>query len=910
MAEAELHKERLQALAEKRKLQAKIQEMRRQMEDLILQLQHLKSKAVREQWLLQGTSAVTLENSEERKREADQDELKVKKLEDTIHRLERKVELLENEECEISAKEQMLRERLQEMEKSAEYVQKSLHKEDGGQGFTSSDVMLAGNGLWIGMSSQTADVELKYSNISADATESTPKNVTSLGMPGNEGHMDLEAPSPVIQSNNQENLHHTSDVRIMKNGNETLDSEVAEEILYLDEVLEANYSDPLNDGGFGMQIPHNGKIFVEEKQQSTFIINEGTGKCSDYSGIVEENYSRLPEDLSETIKKEPHFELRAYQEEKKPSKLFDCLSDKELIRVKKVRSSDEIAELERERQELIKGQAVKKNPGIAVKWWNPPQQKTLEEELGQDQLESHRRYEERKQKKKEASNMPQTLLKNTAFSVMEPKMKKADIVVDNIDFSAARNQFLQRPDTGQSLSLAAELYSAKPSAVDITNAERPDKTNEVNSSTMKDTHDTTTIKTEKVFFGLEGSPTEQAGNNSSEKEHENNMDEWMDDEGFTCVRAVMTIIKDEDSSASSSCPSHIKELVSGLDDHYLQCQGTTMEATPSNNICMDNMSDNEKMAVLLETSVSDYSVSPTPQIIKSKVSLVPQTENFLYTTNRIPVLTEEQLEYYASILVQNAIKEATTQLSVPWELLQLPEQSVAYTQKPVEAEKLKSKHEPWLINSSEQEIQKTVMSPVGQEDTQSYSFFQPLQQCPTFSEKQEFSYFSKYSQAAELRSTASVARPQETGMGSGPFKLRSHKQRTLTMIEEEIRATQEREEELKRQRKMMTFNSSEKYKNNSIPKNPFLTSKTTCGKTDMIHVSTPPPSSSEDQMHRTFSDLSSEESGGSQHPKNLMQTLMEDYELNKTKRSEKIEETKVSTQGSSARRSDCSSVNW
>ena len=31
-------------------------------------------------------------------------------------------------------------------------------------------------------------------------------------------------------------------------------------------------------------------------------------------------------------------------------------------------------ELERERQELIKDQAVKKNPGIAQRWWNPPQE--------------------------------------------------------------------------------------------------------------------------------------------------------------------------------------------------------------------------------------------------------------------------------------------------------------------------------------------------------------------------------------------------------------------------------------------------------------------------------------------------------------------------------------------------------
>lgn len=34
----------------------------------------------------------------------------------------------------------------------------------------------------------------------------------------------------------------------------------------------------------------------------------------------------------------------------------------------------QVEELERERQELIKDQAVKKNPGIAQRWWNPPQE--------------------------------------------------------------------------------------------------------------------------------------------------------------------------------------------------------------------------------------------------------------------------------------------------------------------------------------------------------------------------------------------------------------------------------------------------------------------------------------------------------------------------------------------------------
>lgn len=88
----------------------------------------------------------------------------------------------------------------------------------------------------------------------------------------------------------------------------------------------------------------------------------------------------------------------------------------------------QVQELERERQELIREQAVKKNPGIAQRWWNPPQEVPsdslvwlwflplwdimterfsvllqpkvpLEEQLDSDQLESLRKYQERKQQK-------------------------------------------------------------------------------------------------------------------------------------------------------------------------------------------------------------------------------------------------------------------------------------------------------------------------------------------------------------------------------------------------------------------------------------------------------------------------------------------------------------------------------
>ncbi|XP_027143994.1 paralemmin 1a isoform X3 [Larimichthys crocea] len=69
---------------EKRKWQAEIENKKRQLEDDRRALQHLKSKALRERWLLDGAGP----EQDEVKRQLDQDEAKTRSLEETINRLE------------------------------------------------------------------------------------------------------------------------------------------------------------------------------------------------------------------------------------------------------------------------------------------------------------------------------------------------------------------------------------------------------------------------------------------------------------------------------------------------------------------------------------------------------------------------------------------------------------------------------------------------------------------------------------------------------------------------------------------------------------------------------------------------------------------------------------------------------
>ncbi|XP_037238508.1 paralemmin-1 isoform X1 [Falco rusticolus] len=102
-----LQQERLQAIAEKRKRQTEIENKRRQLEDDRRQLQHLKSKALRERWLLEGAPASASEEDEAMKKQMQEDEVKTRELEETIQRLEKELETLENGSSAASTRENL-----------------------------------------------------------------------------------------------------------------------------------------------------------------------------------------------------------------------------------------------------------------------------------------------------------------------------------------------------------------------------------------------------------------------------------------------------------------------------------------------------------------------------------------------------------------------------------------------------------------------------------------------------------------------------------------------------------------------------------------------------------------------------------------------------------------------------------
>ncbi|XP_063795894.1 palmdelphin isoform X2 [Pseudophryne corroboree] len=125
MEEAELLKERLLAITDKRKLQEEIAQRRLKIEEEKLSLHHLKKKALREKWLLDGLSTMTPEEQEETLRQNQEDQKQIKLLELNIGRLEREIDDLERQETQLSAKEVRVLQRLKSVERTTEDIIKA-----------------------------------------------------------------------------------------------------------------------------------------------------------------------------------------------------------------------------------------------------------------------------------------------------------------------------------------------------------------------------------------------------------------------------------------------------------------------------------------------------------------------------------------------------------------------------------------------------------------------------------------------------------------------------------------------------------------------------------------------------------------------------------------------------------------
>nr|XP_037839338.1 A-kinase anchor protein 2 isoform X5 [Chlorocebus sabaeus] len=1071
MAEAELHKERLQAIAEKRKRQTEIEGKRQQLDEQILLLQHSKSKVLREKWLLQGIPAGTAEEEEARRRQSEEDEFRVKQLEDNIQRLEQEIQTLESEESQISAKEQIILEKLKETEKSFKDFQKGFSSTDGdavnyissqlpdlpilcsrtaepspGQDGTSraagvvwENVLLKGGesalnatetsgpDMTIKKPPQLSEDDIRLKSEGDDYSATLLEPVTSSLSPDHK-NMEIEVSVaecksvPGITSTPHPMDHPSPFYSPPHNGlltdhHESLDNDVAREIRYLDEVLEANCCDSAVDGTFnGTSSPEPGAVVLvgglsppvhettqpepterTASQQAPPHIELSNSSPDPMAEAERTNghspsqprdalgdslqapvspssstsswcSSREGEFTLTTLKKEAKFELRAFHEDKKPSKLFeDDEREKEQYCVRKVRPSEEMLELEKERRELIRSQAVKKNPGIAAKWWNPPQEKTIEEQLDEEHLESHKKYKERKEKRAQQEQLllqqqlqqqqqqPQQQQQQQQPQQQQPPSQlctapasshecasmidkaKEDIVTEQIDFSAARKQFQLMENSRQAVAKGQStprLFSIKPfyrplgsvnSDKPLTNLRPPSvggPPEDSGASATKGQKSPGALET-PLAAGSQGNtaPQGKEGPYSEPSKRGPLSKLWAEDGEFTSARAVLTVVKDDDHgildqfSKSVNVSLTQEELDSGLDELSVRSQDTTVLETLSNDFSMDNISDsgasNETTNALQENSLADFSLPQTPQTDNPSegrgegVSKSFSDHGFYSPSSTLgdSLSVDDPLEYQAGLLVQNAIQQAiaeqvdkaVSKTSRDGAEQQGPEATVEEAEAGAfGSEKPQSMFEPPQVSSPVQEKRDVLPKILPAEDRalrergppQPLPAVQPSGPINMEETRPEGGYFSKYSEAAELRSTASLLATQESDVMVGPFKLRSRKQRTLSMIEEEIRAAQEREEELKRQRQVLQSTQSPRTKN--APSLPSRTCyKTAPGKIEKVK----PPPSPTTEGPSLQPDLAPEEAAGTQRPKNLMQTLMEDYETHKSKRRERMDDS-------------------
>ncbi|XP_041670137.1 uncharacterized protein palmdb isoform X2 [Cheilinus undulatus] len=122
MEEADLLKERLQAITDKRRIQENINMKRRQIEEEKLKLQYIKKKALREQWLMDGLSQQSEEEQAAMRLQAQGEQQQSDELKSNILRIEKEIEALETEELNISANEEVILKRLKEVERTTEDI--------------------------------------------------------------------------------------------------------------------------------------------------------------------------------------------------------------------------------------------------------------------------------------------------------------------------------------------------------------------------------------------------------------------------------------------------------------------------------------------------------------------------------------------------------------------------------------------------------------------------------------------------------------------------------------------------------------------------------------------------------------------------------------------------------------------
>ncbi|XP_041085972.1 paralemmin-1-like [Polyodon spathula] len=271
MSDTLIQQERLQAIAEKRKRQTEIENKRRQLEDERRQLQHLKSKALRERWLLDGAPSAASEEDEAMKKQLQEDEAKTKGLEETIQSLEQELEELETGVSATSTKENLSEVTNEESGKTGDHTEKTLS----GSVKVVHTVRAGDGAIENGLLSSTEVEELihKADEVSMSDTsaskdgEGTPKSTLQTPKKEITGIEAKSAASPQATDNPSSNASLEHPVTMVFMGYQNVEDEAeTSKVLGLEGTVKAELvviEDGNGKGGAG-----EGKEGQEEQQQA------------------------------------------------------------------------------------------------------------------------------------------------------------------------------------------------------------------------------------------------------------------------------------------------------------------------------------------------------------------------------------------------------------------------------------------------------------------------------------------------------------------------------------------------------------------------------------------------------------------------------------------------------------------
>lgn len=197
-------------------------------------------------------------------------------------------------------------------------------------------------------------------------------------------------------------------------------------------------------------VVHASKVRVETEQASWEPIEKGT-YVSYLEDTAQDIWVPSPERESRLtiLRQEPSYSLRAYQDEMKPKKLFQQGDNEKIYKFEKVEvSPKKLKDLQGERNEVIRSQALKKHSTVAERWGSLDRLDFVD--LGSPITDDN--YYSRFSPGYGTGSLP---------SLVSYNENPDSVDTESINFTAARQQFLQMEKSNKSPSFVSPSPSEK-----------------------------------------------------------------------------------------------------------------------------------------------------------------------------------------------------------------------------------------------------------------------------------------------------------------------------------------------------------------------------------------------------------------------------------------------------------------